>query len=199
VINAPYDKEFVFHDGTRVKNLLELVTVLERLSDSDYSTFVNSQKNDFSDWIEYVLIDKTFAEKIRLLTVRNTAVSVMKDRINELAVEESILKMTKREVESQVTREATKKVLISELANTEKKAEHAKEARVKRGWFHVFAKRRSEKRLKKIERAEEEKYASEKNLGQEIAADYKENALWVALYVILIILIVVLLAYKLLN
>ena len=67
MINAPFEKEFVFHDGKRAKNILELYEILERLSDQDFVSFVNSYKNDFANWVEAVLLDKGFAQKLRMI------------------------------------------------------------------------------------------------------------------------------------
>ncbi len=65
MINAPYEKEFVFHDGRRAKNLLELSSMLENIGQQDFERFVNTSKNDFANWIEYVLLDKELASSLR--------------------------------------------------------------------------------------------------------------------------------------
>ena len=199
MINAPHDKEFVFHEGTRAKNLLELVEALEKLTDDDFSKFVSIHKNDFSSWIEYVLSDKELADKIRPITSRNVNIQMLKDKINEIAVEDSIMKMSKREYENEKNRENTKKIVMSELTNTEKKQEHSKEVKERKRWFRILSKKQSEKKLEKMETAEERKYKPEKEMHQELSDDYRENIFWVVLYIILILLIVALLAYKLLT
>jgi preprotein translocase subunit SecF len=200
VINAPHDKEFVLHDGSRIRNLLDLTIALEKISDVAFSKFVNTQKNDFSNWIEFVLLDKNLADKIRYVLSKNTTVNILKDRINEIAVEESIMKMTRKEVEMERTRESTKKVVMSELSNTEKNHEQLKDAKNRKKWFHVFSRKKlSDKKLSSMGHNEEDKYRPEKGLGKEIDDDYRENILWTLLYFILIILIFVLLLYKLLS
>ncbi len=200
MINAPHDKEFVLHDGSRIRNLLDLTIALEKISDVAFSKFVNTQKNDFSNWIEFVLLDKNLADKIRYVLSKNTTVNILKDRINEIAVEESIMKMTRKEVEMERTRESTKKVVMSELSNTEKNHEQLKDAKNRKKWFHVFSRKKlSDKKLSSMGHNEEDKYRPEKGLGKEIDDDYRENILWTLLYFILIILIFVLLLYKLLS
>lgn len=65
MINAPYEKEFVFNNGERAKNLLELSVIIDRISQQDFELFVNPSKNDFANWIEYVLLDKQLADSLR--------------------------------------------------------------------------------------------------------------------------------------
>jgi flagellar basal body-associated protein FliL len=55
-----------------------------------------------------------------------------------------------------------------------------------------------EKKLEHIEQVSEDKHRPESELAKEINSDYKENMLWITLYVLLIIVIIGLLAYKLL-
>ncbi|HIH31455.1 TPA: hypothetical protein HA235_01995 [Candidatus Woesearchaeota archaeon] len=63
--NAPYEQEFVFHNGSRAKNIFELSVFLENMPDNEFRSFVNEQKNDFANWIEYVLEEKDLAIKLR--------------------------------------------------------------------------------------------------------------------------------------
>jgi len=84
LINAPYDKEFVFHDGSRAKNILELVTAVEKLNDHEFHHFVNAHKNDFANWTEYVLADKNLSEKLRSVNTKHDTLNLLKDRINDV-------------------------------------------------------------------------------------------------------------------
>lgn len=97
LINAPHDKEFVFHDGTRVKNLLELVSKIEHLADHEFHQFVNAHKNDFANWIEHVLSDKTFAESLRTLHSRDDIIRAIKDKITDFTIGNSIIKIPRIE------------------------------------------------------------------------------------------------------
>jgi hypothetical protein len=88
MINAPYEEEFVFQDGRRAKNLLELSVVLEGINRQDFERFVNPGKNDFANWVEYVLMDKQLASSLR------STISFEKTRElldNKLAVENNSL------------------------------------------------------------------------------------------------------------
>jgi hypothetical protein len=83
LINARYEEEFVFHDGTRAKNLLELVLKLEHLTTEEFNKFVNLDKNDFSNWINYVLKDKFLADILRNVKTCEETIYLIKNRMDE--------------------------------------------------------------------------------------------------------------------
>jgi len=88
MINAPYENEFVFHDGKRAKNILELSEIVERLSVEEFSSFVNMYKNDFANWTEFVLMDKRLSDKLRQTVSLEQVKSVLKARLSEIIAEE---------------------------------------------------------------------------------------------------------------
>ncbi len=88
MINARYDEEFIFHDGTSAKNILELVLKLEHMSNSEFCTFVNWDKNDFSNWISIVLNDKHLADNLRVVFSREETLLLLRARITELSQEQ---------------------------------------------------------------------------------------------------------------
>lgn len=65
VIVAPQGQEFVLHDGTRLRDVHELTSALARMSDAEFSTFVNDEKHDFARWIECSLDEKFLAARAR--------------------------------------------------------------------------------------------------------------------------------------
>ena len=83
MINAPYEKEFVFHDGKRAKNILELSELLDRISLEEFSSFVNTDKNDFANWVEYVLNDRLLSEKLRTTTNYDQTRKFLRIRLQE--------------------------------------------------------------------------------------------------------------------
>jgi len=101
LISAPHDKEFIFHDGSRVKNLLELVLKLEHMADHEFHQFVTSNKNDFANWIEHVLCDKHFADKLRIVMSKNETILLIKDKIEETTIGNSIIKIPRLEDRSE--------------------------------------------------------------------------------------------------
>jgi hypothetical protein len=110
LINASHDKEFVFHDGSRAKNLPELVLKIDAISDHEFHQFVNQHKNDFANWTEHVLADKHLAEKLRAILSKTETSRLIKDKINELTVGSSIIKIPRiedhRENNTQTTEHA---------------------------------------------------------------------------------------------
>lgn len=81
MINAPYEKEFVFHDGQRAKNILELSVTLERISQQDFEKFVNTDKNDFANWIEYVLQEKELASLLRSTILLSKTLELINNKL----------------------------------------------------------------------------------------------------------------------
>ncbi len=97
LISASYDKEFVFHDGSRAKNLLELVSKIDFLSDHEFHQFVNHHKNDFANWTEHVLGDKHFANKLRTIPSKHETALAIRDKISNATFGNSIIKIPKVE------------------------------------------------------------------------------------------------------
>jgi len=85
LINAPHGKEFIFQDGTRARNILELVTVMETLSDHTFHHFVNAHKNDFANWIDHVLENKKFSDRLREVNTKSDTVRLIKEEISDSA------------------------------------------------------------------------------------------------------------------
>lgn len=199
MINAPYDKEFVFHDGRRAKNILELAYVLQKFDPSEFNSFVNDSKNDFSNWVENVLYDKTLASRMRTtITLENTKM-ILSQRIMELQKEEEQLNRVE-------TKEAPKELKM--LAYEKSQDNQQKKDKIKESKFNIFKFNKS-------------KNAEHKESGQEISHDAKhedkheekhvqkqaekhakrsddgsESMMWMLIYGILIGLIVIIIIYK---
>jgi len=97
LISTSYDKEFVFHDGSRAKNLLELVSRIDFLSDYEFHQFVNHHKNDFANWTEHVLGDKHFADKLRTIPSKHETTLAIREKISNATFGNSIIKIPKVE------------------------------------------------------------------------------------------------------
>jgi hypothetical protein len=67
---VPYELHFVLADGRRLKNIFELIDVLENMSDEVFCAHVTGEKNDFANWINEVIKEDSLAEKIRKLDSR---------------------------------------------------------------------------------------------------------------------------------
>jgi hypothetical protein len=59
--DAPQENYFVLCNGQQVKNVKELADALEFLGDDVFGHHVNSDRNDFSNWIHDVFKDEELA------------------------------------------------------------------------------------------------------------------------------------------
>lgn len=64
-------------DGTIISNLVELKEELERMTQDVFEYHVTESKNDFADWIQYVLGDPALADKLRTAHKPKAARSVV--------------------------------------------------------------------------------------------------------------------------
>jgi len=62
--DVPMEHVFVLNDGRRLKNLNELVVMLQDMNDSIFSHHVNDSKNDFANWVRDVIKEKDMADSI---------------------------------------------------------------------------------------------------------------------------------------
>jgi hypothetical protein len=65
--DVPSDKHFWLHDGRTIKNLAELLIVLKEINPGLFNHHVNSERNDFANWVINVIDVKTGEE---LLPIR---------------------------------------------------------------------------------------------------------------------------------
>lgn len=68
---APKEKVFYLADGRKVKSLLELTEALESMSEDVFRHHVNAARNDFSNWVNDVFMDKELAQDLK--SVRDKA------------------------------------------------------------------------------------------------------------------------------
>jgi hypothetical protein len=68
---VPDEKQFWCHDGRYLKNLEELGTALEQMTDDTFCYHSNELKTDFSNWVRDVIGDEKLARD--LLTSANQA------------------------------------------------------------------------------------------------------------------------------
>ena len=59
------EKRFFCHDGYVIKNLDELAQYLNKMTEDVFQYHVNSEKNDFSNWIRDVIGDQKLASDLR--------------------------------------------------------------------------------------------------------------------------------------
>ena len=61
---VPQGQEFILSNGRVLKNLYELANALQSIDSDTFSHHVNSQKNDFANWIRHVYQDERLADEI---------------------------------------------------------------------------------------------------------------------------------------
>lgn len=76
-------ESFNFWNGKSASNLEELAAVLKEMSYEEFSSFVNTSKNDFANWIEGSLENRNLAEKIRPLLEKDLILAVIEDSMSK--------------------------------------------------------------------------------------------------------------------
>lgn len=82
--SVPEDKKFWCNDGKVFNNLEELEKGLKKMDESTFEYHVNSEKNDFSNWIYDVIGDVELANELRSIISKNLMKKKISDRIKEL-------------------------------------------------------------------------------------------------------------------
>jgi len=77
-LKCPKDKEFVLNDGTRMSSIKELIEGLESMTDSTFQHHVNSERNDFANWINDIFKEEELALKVRTCRNREELLGVLK-------------------------------------------------------------------------------------------------------------------------
>lgn len=221
MINAPYEKEFVFQDGRRAKNLSELSNILSSMNQKDFEIFVNINKNDFANWTEYVLEEKKLADYLRLTTDFSKTKKIISDNLppnlekqnflvkkQEYLPEDSqkknifslglLKKETSKSLKSDAKVEVNEKESLSQPLKQEIHHEttHEFKHEISHEDKRLFRNEKMGKHkwyhFKKVHEKSEET-SEEKHKNED---DNEVNIFWVLLYALLIILIVALIIYK---
>jgi hypothetical protein len=82
--DVPDEKRFWCHDGKIIKNLKELRTSLNDMSDETYHYHSGEGRNDFSKWVRDVVGDTQLAEDLSKATSRVQASRAVAQRISFL-------------------------------------------------------------------------------------------------------------------
>ena len=79
--DAPAGKAFVLHTGNVILSLKELSESLKTMPDEIFHYHVNSEKNDFSNWIKGVFKEKELAESVSGVKNKQKMADLIKKRI----------------------------------------------------------------------------------------------------------------------
>jgi hypothetical protein len=97
IIDVPQEQEFVFHDGRRAKNIMELKQIIEDMPEAEFRNFVNENKNDFANWVKYAVKDEPLAKKILSTKSKEIILMKLKERVNEKLAEDKLYEVAKKE------------------------------------------------------------------------------------------------------
>ena len=78
------DKVFWRGDGKVIKNLRELASALEAMTEEIYLRHADGEKNDFGNWVNDVVGDATLAYQLKKAKTRVTAARRVRDRMEWL-------------------------------------------------------------------------------------------------------------------
>lgn len=180
-MNVPFEKEFIFHDGSRAKNIDELLQKIKSLSPEEFSSFVNSSKNDFANWIEQVLLMENLGKKLR--------------RTNSM-------KKTIRLIEKQIRKEKNKDIKLIDLFNIFKVKNDKMEKNIDSHYFFVDNNKQKKENNFRIN-SKKNPLIEWYNLMKNNKEKFKEKPikisevfLWKVLYGFIILLIILILFYK---
>ncbi len=82
VLVCVYGKDcFWVNQGPILQDLIQLRDTLKNMSDVTFKHHVSKNHNDFADWVQFVLLDKSCANALRKSTRPKTAQSVLIKRL----------------------------------------------------------------------------------------------------------------------
>ncbi|MEM4268343.1 MAG: DUF5752 family protein [Candidatus Woesearchaeota archaeon] len=85
--NARPEETFKMTAELEIKNLQELSQVLNSIHQSTFAKHVNSEKNDFANWVRHSLKDDVLAERLQATRDLSTTKELINKRIDELRMQ----------------------------------------------------------------------------------------------------------------
>ena len=82
--DAAPEQCFWVNNGPILKNMEELASAIESISDDAYHYHANNDKNDFSKWVSEIIGDQKLANDLLSSKNRESAVKKVKARLNSL-------------------------------------------------------------------------------------------------------------------
>lgn len=81
-MDIPQEKQFHFHDGTAAANIEQLMRKIETISYQEFYRHVNAEKNDFANWIRYVVKDERLADDLQKVGSIVETVEILESHIH---------------------------------------------------------------------------------------------------------------------
>ncbi|MBI4143543.1 hypothetical protein HY487_01520 [Candidatus Woesearchaeota archaeon] len=82
--NASPEQCFWVNNGPILKNIEELANYLPEMPNEAFQHHVNSEKNDFSNWVKDVIGDQKLANDLLSSKSRDSVVKKIRNRLNSL-------------------------------------------------------------------------------------------------------------------
>ena len=84
LVVAEGEQQFWTNDGRILKDLVELRDALSKMEKHVFDHHVTGEKNDFADWVEFVLQDTSGASMLRSKKTPATAATSLKAHIKKV-------------------------------------------------------------------------------------------------------------------
>ncbi len=108
--DVPYDKLFRLSDGKILRNLQDLKEALQEMDDKTFYEHVNSEKNDFANWVRD-LIDIDLGDQMSSIKKRENLIHFLFN-LNKSNIDEMLKKLKEEEKDLSGAKE---KILEAEL------------------------------------------------------------------------------------
>lgn len=82
--NVRPENSFWINNGPIINNLKNLPKAIEETDDTTFMHHVNSEKNDFSNWIQDCIGDMKLAQDLRKVRTKEEFLKKLKNRVNNL-------------------------------------------------------------------------------------------------------------------
>lgn len=83
--NVPDENVFRCYDGRMLRNVEELSRAFSNMGDESFTHHVNTEKNDFSNWVKDVIKDEKLARDLAKSRNQSQASKAVVDRISFLS------------------------------------------------------------------------------------------------------------------
>ena len=83
--DVPEENAFKSVSGHILRNISDLADELKNISDSDYARHVNTEKNDFVNWVRDCIKDSTLVRDLQRAPNRGQAAKAVASRVNVLS------------------------------------------------------------------------------------------------------------------
>lgn len=150
---------FELKDGTMIKNLKDMITALEGMSEEEFKKYVSKKKNDFANWAEKVLNNRKLANELRKIKKKEDLLDKLEERKKSerkgfwpFKRKDKETKQQEKEAQAKQREEKIKKKLQKKHEKRKRKEEAKKKKEAKKTTKKESALDQAEKMAKKAEK-----------------------------------------------